>query len=229
LLVPMSVLTMIVFPKVQRVLSGEKVVVSSMVGGRFSIHQQSADEAPWRQAHHHPETSVDTTASTPRPHALTRRVSLDVDDPLPQELEGLLFNVQNVVRGITTKIAQGRAPSQLDLTMLGDEVALLSDELAVVDFVNQALQSNNTTNKSRTRMNLPSSVEEEVGSNDHCTPQSNNRRKLPFTPPLEEQHEEEEGQETDDPCNKEERVAHGVAMTEDMSPGSPEIGTQAPT
>jgi hypothetical protein len=223
----MSVLTMIVFPKVQRVLSGEKVVVSSMVGGRFSIQQQSADEAPWRQAHHHPETTVDTTTVTPRPHALTRRVSLDVDDPLPQELEGLLFNVQNVLRGITKQIAQGRAPTQLDLTRLSDEVALLSDELAVVDFVNQALQSNSTTNKSRKRMNLPSSLEDEVGSDDPCTPQSSNSRKLPCAPSLEEQ-QHEEGRGTDDPCTtEEERVAQGAAMTEDMSRGSPEVGTPA--
>lgn len=222
---------MIVFPKVQRVLSGEKVVVSNMVGGRFSIQQQSAAEAPWRQAHHqHPETSADTATSTPRPHAISRKVSLDKDDPLPQELEGLLFNVQNVLRGITTKIAQGRAPTQLDLTRLGDEVALLSDELAVVDFVNQALQSNNTKNKSRTRMNLPSSLEEEDGSDDQCTLQLSHRRKLPCAPSLEEQHEEE-GQETHDQCTTEkERVAQGAAMSEEVSRGSPEVvGTPAPT
>lgn len=145
MLVPMSVLTMIVFPKVQRVLSGEKVVVSNMVGGRFSIHQP-VTEAQWM---HRPNETTSTGAETasivpvqrPAPFTMgSRKISLAVDDPLPQNLEGLLFDVQSVLRGVTKKIAQGRAPSALDLTRLGEEVALLADELAIVDFVN-TLQS----------------------------------------------------------------------------------------
>jgi hypothetical protein len=201
LLVPMSVLTMIVFPKVQRVLSGEKVVVSSMVGGRFSINQ-SAMEAPWQQQT--PIETTDTTSSTgQRPGPLLRKISLGVDDPLPQELEGLLFNVQNVLRGVTTKIAQGRAPTQLDLTRLGEEVALLSDELAVVDFVN-ALQSSNT---SRWGINVPKvESKEQGGSDDHSTLQSINGRKLVSVPSLDEKEEENEEEGADDQCVQETAV-----------------------
>jgi hypothetical protein len=203
LLVPMSVLTMIVFPKVQRVLSGEKVVVSSMVGGRFSIHQ-SAMEAPWQQQTPNETTTTDTTSSTgQRPGPLLRKISLGADDPLPQELEGLLFNVQNVLRGVTTKIAQGRAPTQLDLTRLGEEVALLSDELAVVDFVN-ALQSSNTSRKG---INVPSAESKERGgSDDHGTLQSINGRKLAFVPSLDEKIEEDEEESADDQCTQETAV-----------------------
>jgi hypothetical protein len=133
--------------KVQRVLSGEKVVVSNMVGGRFSIHQPEA-QARWRQANETTSTGAETDvlsmAKRPAPITMeSRKISLSVDEPLPTQLEGLLFNVQDVLRSVTKRIAQGRAPSPFDLTRLGEEVALLSDELALVDFVN-ILRSGNS-------------------------------------------------------------------------------------
>ena len=150
----MSVLAVIVFPKVQRVMSGEKVVMSNMVGGRFSIHQRT-HEASWRQNNIRERTTGDTEATEATAHRMqkpphvsteSRKISLQTDDPLPPQVEGLLFDVQGVLRAVTQKIMQGRAPSREDITRLGEEVGLLSDELLLIDFAN-TLQSDGTARR----------------------------------------------------------------------------------
>lgn len=130
LIVPMTILAVVVYPKVQRVLSGEKVVISSALEGKFSMRRRGGIL---------PHTSSETCSSIrpTRPPAITtenRRISLQDDDPLPVQVESLLFNVQRVLHTVTDTITQGRAPNRTDVIVLGEEAALLADELLLIDF-----------------------------------------------------------------------------------------------
>jgi hypothetical protein len=75
-----AVLVFIVWPKIQRVLSGEMVIVSKLLGSNFS------------------SSSISTP---PTGEQNQRRIILAVDDPLPRQLEADIIVMEALLRGIT--------------------------------------------------------------------------------------------------------------------------------
>lgn len=135
--VPMSVLSMVVFPKVRRVLSGEKVVLSSVLEGKFSVHQQTI-----------------SLEGLSRPNAISkesRKVSLREDDPLPSQVEALLFNVQRELHGATNMVTQGRALQRKQVTSLSEQVSKLADELLLIEFANELQGTSEIETATQTR------------------------------------------------------------------------------
>lgn len=86
-------LTLIIVPKVRRVLSGEKIVVSNLLNARYSMSSS--------------ESKTMTEAPAPvvnLPPQKSQRSVFQPDEPLPKQVERNLVFVQNSVRRITEKM-----------------------------------------------------------------------------------------------------------------------------
>ena len=77
-----SVLVLIVWPKIRRVLSGEKVVVSKLLGASYG-------------------TSSLTTTTTTFGEENQRRITQAKDDPLPRHLEADIVVMEALLRDVS--------------------------------------------------------------------------------------------------------------------------------
>jgi len=85
--IAVSVVYLIVFPKVLRVLSGEKIVVSQMLGSRYSMKAAST-------------TEFTSEAAPPEQAPSKQQIAVGQDDPLPPQIESKIFQVQGLLRCI---------------------------------------------------------------------------------------------------------------------------------
>jgi hypothetical protein len=81
------VLVAIVWPKIRRVLSGEKVVMSELLGSSFC---------------NNPSSSSSSAAATGEGGTKARNhIILNKDDPLPRQLEADIIFMVEMLRGVT--------------------------------------------------------------------------------------------------------------------------------
>jgi hypothetical protein len=76
--VAMSVLVIIVWPKIRRVLSGEKVVVSGLLGSNLTSSAFSSPKAESRN-----------------------RITVNKDDPIPKKIEAGILAMEELLQGVT--------------------------------------------------------------------------------------------------------------------------------
>jgi hypothetical protein len=88
-----TVLALVVWPKIRRVRSGEKVVMGSLLRGSDSRPSSSPAATVTN------EYEVNLTGVPQRIHV--DRITLNKDDPLPSHLELDIFATQETLRGVT--------------------------------------------------------------------------------------------------------------------------------
>lgn len=88
-----SVLLLVVWPKLQRVLNGEKVVMSKLLDCRFSASETLQQGA---------SSSHDDQIQTPTNGYRRRAIALN--EPLPSSIEGHILGAQNLLRDISSKL-----------------------------------------------------------------------------------------------------------------------------
>lgn len=95
-----SVMLIIVRPKMHRVLSGEVVVVSTLLGARFSANRST--QVP---SSSHEETETETPVNIGgKVHQPEKRIRLKKGDPLPSNVETRILDVQSTLRSVTDKL-----------------------------------------------------------------------------------------------------------------------------
>ena len=118
-----SILILVVLPKVRRVMSGEKVVMSTLLGARFGAsttgttgtgHSQTFHSSltTERDRHNDGNNSLQSSITRPTPPAIQssitqpvrRRTKLKEDDPLPEVVEQKILDVQTVLSSVTAKL-----------------------------------------------------------------------------------------------------------------------------
>jgi hypothetical protein len=115
----MSVLIILVLPKIRRVLSGEKVVVTNALAARYANSGSSSEDA---------------LSHSDRPRYLVGApLQLKKDDPMPRELETHLYDLQGLLRTVTKQNGQGRPLSAAQWRTLQIDVARLKAELDRID------------------------------------------------------------------------------------------------
>lgn len=95
--ISMVILVMLVWPKIARVMSGEKVVISSLLNASFSssslYSSQTREFASLDQA----GLPVDKG-----PNCFRSRITIQKDDPLPRQLEGDICAAEEILRRVTS-------------------------------------------------------------------------------------------------------------------------------
>ena len=109
----MLILILIIQPKINRVWTGKKVVVSNLLRGQTSSETSGDSESP-------------NTACLPR-------VTLQQDDPLPRKVEVRLYDMLNLLRRITSRIGEGRPLRLRDWNLLREESSQLYGWLRRID------------------------------------------------------------------------------------------------
>jgi len=92
----------IIWPKIHRVLSGEKVVVSTLLGSRFSTSTKAPSSSS-DDAQTGAEMPVIQVFGKNRQQP-EKRIKLKKDDPLPTTVETKILDVQSILRGVTEKL-----------------------------------------------------------------------------------------------------------------------------
>lgn len=143
--VAVCVLILIIWPKVNRVRSGDKVVVSSLLGSRFNAQTttfrenlESECSIPEQTSLHGkecPTTFSSPITSTPVTASARRRISVQKDDPVPQEIETKIFDVQGILRSISKQCGDGRSLTEDEWAQLRQEVSSLNADLELVDLL----------------------------------------------------------------------------------------------
>jgi hypothetical protein len=87
-----TVLALVVWPKIRRVRSGEKVVMGSLFSGRDSPATTVTNEY-----------EVNLTSGVLQHIHVVDRITLKKDDPLPRQLELDIFATQETLRGIADR------------------------------------------------------------------------------------------------------------------------------
>ncbi len=72
----MSILSLFVWPKIRRVLSGEKIVMTNVIANRFDGNTQRASSG---YSH---ETALNSKA-----YSVQSKINLSPDDPVPRSVE----------------------------------------------------------------------------------------------------------------------------------------------
>eukprot|EP00978_Attheya_sp_CCMP212_P029521 scaffold105105_cov62-Attheya_sp.AAC.2 len=115
-----TVLVLVVWPKIRRVRSGEKVVMGSLFSGRSSDSRLSSSPAATVTN----EYEV-TVTGVPQHIHVVDRITLKKDDPLPRQLELDIFATQETLRGITEHCGDGRPLSLSDWKRMRADVTNL--------------------------------------------------------------------------------------------------------
>ena len=173
--VSFSVLILIVLPKVRRVMSGETVVVSAILGNRYSMSTASktasgteTDYAAGLQTtitqsdvlgnsiaaeineENRPNRSALKSSMLGHPtSARVRRSKLKENDPLPEALEQKILGMQSALSSCTSKLAQGRPLSADEIRLLRGDVAGLHEELDLVEFESEMPKESGATGNQR--------------------------------------------------------------------------------
>lgn len=135
---------LIVWPKVHRVLSGEKVVMSNYLEGTSSRSMtrdgsrtnvgmsEMLRESPPKEAKQAKEASKDKANS---------RIPLQSDDPLPSSIASKIVCSEQLLREATDKFNEGRPLLSEEISLLQEELGLLCNELSRIEFVQSDRQA----------------------------------------------------------------------------------------
>lgn len=91
----MSVLLLVVWPKLKRVLGGEKVVMSKLLDCRFSssgTFQQGGASSNGTDHTNHVPTNAE------------QRKAISLGEPLPPDIEQHMIGTQNLLRDLSSKL-----------------------------------------------------------------------------------------------------------------------------
>jgi hypothetical protein len=106
--VAMSILLLVVWPKLQRVFSGEQVVMSKLLDSRFSVSKPHTfvesfastvinDDEQNKGEQNKGEKKVVVSFSH-------RRKAISLNEPLPTNIEQDILGVRNLLRDVSTKL-----------------------------------------------------------------------------------------------------------------------------
>ena len=135
---------LIVWPKVHRVLSGEKVVMSNYLEGTSSRSMtrdgsrtnvgmsEMLRESPPKESKQAKEASKDKANS---------RIPLQSDDPLPSSIASKIVCSEQLLREATDKFNEGRPLLSEEISLLQEELGLLCNELSRIEFVQSDRQA----------------------------------------------------------------------------------------
>ncbi|EEC47275.1 predicted protein [Phaeodactylum tricornutum CCAP 1055/1] len=118
----MAVLIIVVFPKMKRVLSGEKVILTNVLAARYD--RSSSNRA---SATHSPSSRRPTVFLAKEP------VKLQKDDAMPPEMETYVLDLQTLLRSVSDQNGQGRPLRASQWKKLQVNVAKLKMELDRID------------------------------------------------------------------------------------------------
>lgn len=141
-------LSYIVFPKIRRVLRGERVVVShvlrEMATGNFGSDSEATNNVAARQENVDQEGTdpVPTEiAGTDDPHfgaEETGKLVMKKDGPLPVEVEYDMYLVEEIIGSLRRKCLSGRAIHANDLQSLRDAASSLSTMMSRVNYISES-------------------------------------------------------------------------------------------
>jgi hypothetical protein len=92
--VAVSLLVLIVWPKIRRVRSGEKVVMSRLLDAARGVSRTAAVGEP------EPKFTVAGQKATVQ---LRNRITVNIDDPIPKEVETGILAMEELFRGVTNE------------------------------------------------------------------------------------------------------------------------------
>jgi hypothetical protein len=130
-----SVLSLIIHPKIARVRSGDKVVVSSLLGSKFLYNASPGEESYGgfvqqrnsQEKMHTLDESSTSNGSDPR-------IVLCQDQPMPSHIEQKMLDVQSTLRSITEHFGDGRSITKEEWKLMCEEISHLKKNLDQVDF-----------------------------------------------------------------------------------------------
>lgn len=145
--VAVCVLFFIVWPKVYRVLNGEKVVMSNYLATELRNASVSITDD------HHTGSTPSTrfTSRREKKTSLTSsnndlfRIYIKKDDPLPASVASKIVESESLLREVTDKFAEGRPLLSKDLTLLQEEIGMLHTELTLIQ-IDEGTSSLHLTN-----------------------------------------------------------------------------------
>lgn len=122
----MLVLLLIVQPKINRVLSGKKVIVSNLLREQ-NTSETTASDVNYPSGLHNPLTANRRDSQQSRAPPLTRPpVLLERYDPLPKNFELCMYRIQGILRDVTRRSSEGRPLRSSDWDVLCNEATKLS-------------------------------------------------------------------------------------------------------
>jgi hypothetical protein len=89
-------LVIIILPKIQRVWSGEKVVMTAVLGSRFSDKNSTQNVIN--------EGTPPIITDKDEEKLSSKKVWLEEGDPLPRTMEEHVFTLSNLLRGLELKL-----------------------------------------------------------------------------------------------------------------------------
>lgn len=137
---------LIVWPKVHRVLSGEKVVMSNYLEGTSSRSMtrdgsrtnvgmsEMLRESPPKEAKQGKDACKDKDKAN-------SRIPLQSDDPLPSSIASKIVCSEQLLREATDKFNEGRPLLSEEISLLQEELGLLCNELSRIEFVQSDRQA----------------------------------------------------------------------------------------
>jgi len=114
--VSMLVLTILVLPKIKRVLSGEKVVISNVLAGKYGRRNSSS--------------ALESQSTFQQ---FQDRIVVKKDDPLPRSIETQVYEIQSLLSEIDNLCQEGRTVSLELWQQMQRDVARFKMELDKVD------------------------------------------------------------------------------------------------
>ena len=87
----MSLLVVIVWPKIRRVRSGEKVVMSRLLDAANGVSRTAAAGEP------------ESKFTVPVTEQIRNRITVNRDDPIPKEVETGILAMEELLRGVTNE------------------------------------------------------------------------------------------------------------------------------
>jgi hypothetical protein len=107
--VALSILLLIVWPKLQRVLSGEQVVMSKLLDSRFSASKATFVESTVSivvadNDNNNNNNSINNLEGKVVVTVSQRRKAISLNEPLPSNIEQDILGVQNLLRDVSKKL-----------------------------------------------------------------------------------------------------------------------------
>jgi len=109
-------LVILVLPKIRRVMSGEKVVISALLGARFSSYGNAHLKS---NVNHHNESF---------------KITINEDDPIPSWMSSHIMDLQDTLQRISDRCNDGRSLLRSDWLRLDKDSRALVADLDRVDF-----------------------------------------------------------------------------------------------
>lgn len=134
IVVPINlVLILIVQPKINRVLSGKKVVVSNLLRKQLDSEGSETTSVTGGTA-----TGISGFLHSPRteslPSVVLPKIRLHANEPLPRKLELSMYQMMSVLRNLTRRLSDGRSLRQSDWNAFSSEAFKLAEWTKRIEF-----------------------------------------------------------------------------------------------